>query len=187
MEADLWLHRGRVELRHRRRAGPFVWDRTGVGPARAVPALEALLAGLAALGPRAPEPMLDLKGDDPALSDALAEALARDHANPVTVCSRDWTLLAPFVGRPATRVLHSVGDARELAALRRRIAAGIPCDGVSLRESLIPPGGVAALQAELGPIFAWTLRSRARGRLLVDEGVAAVVASDLGVLAGLRP
>lgn len=187
VEADLWLHRGVVELRHRRRAGPVTWDRTGVGWGARLPGLEALLAGLAALGPGAPEPMLDLKGDDVRLSARVADALAGGHAGPVTVCSRAWALLDPFIGRPGTRVLHSAGDERELAALRRRAATGRAGDGASVRESLIPPGGVRVLQDEIGPVFAWTLRDPARARALAAEGVAAVISSDLALLAGLGP
>jgi glycerophosphoryl diester phosphodiesterase len=187
VEADLWLHRGAVELRHRRRAGPVTWDRTGVGWGARVPGLGGLLSDLAALGPGAPEPMLDLKGGDARLAERVADALADGHAGPVTVCSRAWALLDPFIGRPHTRVLHSAGDARELAALRRSVAAGRGGGGASVRESLIPPGGVRGLQDELGPVFAWTLRDPARARALAAEGVAAVISSDLTLLAGLRP
>lgn len=156
-----------------------------MGRARGTPGLAGLVADLAALGPGAPAPMLDLKGDDPRLCAAVADQLGA-FAGPLTVCSRAWPLLEPFAGRPGTRVLHSVGDARELAALRRRLATGAPAAGASVRESLIPPGGAAALQDELGPVFAWTVRDAARARALAAEGVAALVLSDIALLGALR-
>src|SRR3954465_3721379 len=92
IEADVHLRRGRVEVRHLKTLGPLpvLWDRWYLAPLR-TPRLE-LAALLAATAP-APPPTLDPQGRAPELSWRVAGLLTR----PVSVCSRRWRLLEPFL------------------------------------------------------------------------------------------
>src|SRR5688572_32073782 len=94
-EADVHLHRGRLEVRHLKTAGPLpvLWDRWKLASARA-PRLE--LETLLSAGAGGPELMLDLKGHDRQLPGRLLRALAlTEPGRRVTVCSQDWSLLEP--------------------------------------------------------------------------------------------
>src|SRR5215207_6242482 len=108
IEADVHLHRGRLEVRHLKTLGPLLWDRWYLASPR-TPRLE-LAALLDHVGPGTAL-MLDLKGRDPKLSRRVAAELARrPPAGPVTVCSRSWRLLEPFLEDPDVRAVHSVGS-----------------------------------------------------------------------------
>ena len=122
IEADVHLHRGRLEVRHLKTLGPLpvLWDRWYLASPR-TPRLE-LAALLDGVGPDTTL-MLDLKGRDPRLSRRVARrARAAPPTGPVTVCSRSWRLLEPFLGDPARACRALVGSRRQLRALRRRFA-----------------------------------------------------------------
>src|SRR4051812_2190593 len=95
IEADVHLHRGRLEVRHLKTLGPLpvLWDRWYLAPA-STPRLE--LAALLAAAGADTVLMLDLKGRNPELSRRVAAQLTR----PVIVCSRHWRLLEPLLGHP---------------------------------------------------------------------------------------
>ena len=96
-EADVHLHRGRLEVRHSKTAGPVpvLWDRWELASARTPRLLLDEL--LAAAVPGGPELMLDLKGHDPRLAGPRARCGAGTTRR-VTVCSQDWRLLEPPAG-----------------------------------------------------------------------------------------
>src|ERR1043165_6320050 len=96
IEADVHLFRGRLEVRHLKTLGPLpvFWDRWYFA-SPPTPRLE-LRELLAATG--APV-MLDLKGGR-----RLGRRVAGLVDRPVTVCSRRWSALEPFAGRPEVRV-----------------------------------------------------------------------------------
>src|SRR5689334_23993901 len=95
IEADVHLYRGRLEVRHLKTLGPLpvLWDRWYLAWRRTarleLPELLVSAAPDTAL-------MLDLKGRDPELSRRILAVLER----PVSVCSRHWPLLEPFLGHP---------------------------------------------------------------------------------------
>ena len=86
IEADVHLHRGRLEVRHLKTLGPLLWDRWYLASPR-TPRLE--LAAL--LDHAGPEHGADARpqGPRPAASRRVARrARARPSAGPVAVCSR---------------------------------------------------------------------------------------------------
>jgi hypothetical protein len=138
VEADVHLRRGRLEVRHLKSVGPLLWDRWYLAPL-GTPRLELAALLAAAGGPL----MLDLKGRDPRLSRRLAADLeCASPRVPVTVCSRSWRLLEPLRESPGVRVVHSVGNRRQLRALRRRFA-GRRLGGVSIHRRLLDAATVA--------------------------------------------
>src|SRR5437762_473370 len=76
LEADVWRHRGRLEVRHTKTMGriPLLWDRwsleRGWGARLELEALLELLPPSSAI-------MLDLKGNAPELSGEVMRALRR--------------------------------------------------------------------------------------------------------------
>jgi glycerophosphoryl diester phosphodiesterase len=89
--------------------------------------------------------MLDLKGHDRRLPDRVLGALETGGTlGRVTVCSQDWALLEPFARQPGVRVVHSVGNARQLERLRRRHASGLAGISIHRRRSLAWRNVIAA-------------------------------------------
>ena len=171
VEADVHLHRGRLEVRHLKTLGPLpvLWDRWYVASPR-TPRLE-LAALLDHVGPDT-ELMLDLKGRDPRLSQRVAAEMVRHRpAGPVTVCSRSWRLLEPFLDDPEVRVVHSVGSRRQLRALRRRFA-GRRLAGISIHQRLLDARTVADLRERAELIVSWPVATRRGGASARRAGVS---------------
>jgi glycerophosphoryl diester phosphodiesterase len=178
IEADLHLFAGRVEVRHLKTVGPLpiLWDRwTLASPWAPRLLLDALLE---AAGPA--ELMLDLKGRNAHLPVRVADAIAdRDHAAPITVCARRWTLLEPLDGLDGVRVVHSVGNARQLAALRRRDE---PLAGVSIHRRLLDPPTVRELRERADLVLSWPVDTAAQARQLAAWGVHGLITSRFAEL-----
>jgi glycerophosphoryl diester phosphodiesterase len=183
IEADVHLYRGRLEVRHLKTLGPLpvLWDRWYLASPR-TPRLELaeLLAGAAPGTPL----MLDLKGRNPRLAMRVAAELAR-HEGEVTVCSRSWRLLEPFLDDPAVRAVHSVGSRRQLRALRRRFA-GRRLGGVSIHRRLLYAETVADLRARAELIVSWPVATAEEARRLGAWGVDGVITERFEALAEAR-
>jgi hypothetical protein len=173
-EADIHPHKGRLEVRHLKTAGPLpvLWDRWKLASARG-PRLE--LGELLAAGAEGPELMLDLKGHDPQLPARLLRALAQtEPRRRVTVCSQDWALLEPLRGVPDMRIVHSVGHRRALGALLERFA-GERLDGVSIHRRLLDPIVAAELRTRAELLLSWPVETVPEGRRLAGLGVHGLI------------
>jgi glycerophosphoryl diester phosphodiesterase len=180
VEADVRLHRGRLEVRHLKTAGPIplLWDRWELR-ARRRPQLElhALLAATAA----ETELVLDLKGPRVRLAaevlDAIQPYLGRRR---FTVCARRWKLLETFAGTPVRRV-HSVGSARQLRHVLRRFAHQ-RLDGVSIHERLVDSTTIASLREIADVIMTWPVNRPEHARALLALGVDGLISDDAAAL-----
>ena len=173
-EADVHLHRGRLEVRHLKTAGPLplLWDRWRLASARA-PRLQ--LGGLLAAAADGPELMLDLKGHDGRLPDRIVAAVEEAGiTSRVTVCSQDWGLLERLSGRPGLRIVHSIGSARALERLRRRYA-GEELAGVSIHRRLLDPATARDLRARTTLLLSWPVESVPVARELAALGVDGLI------------
>ena len=187
LELDVHLRRGRLEVRHPRRAGPLLWDREGVALARPpLPGVADIAAAAGAAGL-----MLDLKDGPPALA-AAAVAAARDGGPPreMIVVSRRWALLDPVAGHAGVRTVLTAGSPCELAALRRRLARPPAPGGVCVRRSLLDPDLAAELAAAVPLVMTWPVISRSDARTLLEWGVTGLICDALagvGALASSGP
>jgi glycerophosphoryl diester phosphodiesterase len=179
VEADVHLFGGRLEVRHRKTLGPIpiLWDRWELAPPWAARLLlEQLLTEAAGA-----ELMLDLKGHDPRLPRLVLTAIdaagARDR---LTVCSQDWWLLEPFASRPGIRIVHSVGNARQLSRLRRRPG---PVTGISIHERLLDAAVVQELRRRAELVLSWPVESVAHARRLAEWGVQGLISQRFEQLA----
>jgi glycerophosphoryl diester phosphodiesterase len=183
IEADVWLARGRVEVRHAEQIGrlPLLRERWRILVARRPLLLEELLGALAP-GTRL---LLDLKGADPRLP-AAARALLEEHAprHAYAVCSPNWALLEPFRDAPGAEVWHSVNDEPALAAVGGAVA-GSARPVVTVDHRLLTAERVEALRAFAPTVVAWTVNSPARARELLRWGVGGITSDDLALLAAL--
>jgi hypothetical protein len=183
-EADLHLHRGRLEVRHLKTAGPIpvLWDRWELASPRAPRLLLETLLEAAAGGP---ELMLDLKGHDPRLPGRVLTAI-RDSGRRVTVCSQDWRLLEPLGDVPRLRVVHSVGGSRALTRLHRRFA-GMRLSGISIHRRLLDAATVQRLLERTELLMTWPVESVPEARRLAALGVHGVISRSFEALAPRLP
>jgi glycerophosphoryl diester phosphodiesterase len=183
VEADLHMRRGRLELRHRRRLGPLLWDREGIALAREWPREPGPV--LAALGPRA-EPLLDLKDGPPRLAEAaLAAVRAALGERPVTIASRRWALLDRLAGAAGVRRLRSAASPREVRRLLALAAAGRLGDGACVRADLLTPEVADALRRAAPFLGTWPVADAAEADRLTGLGATALIVDDLALVARL--
>ena len=182
IEADIHLHRGRLEVRHLKTLGPIpiLWDRWKL----ANPFARRLVVSelLEALGPLT-ELMLDLKGRDRRLAAGVLEALGpRLAAGPgVTICARSWPLLEPFRNLQHVRVVYSVGSLRQLERLRLRVT-GTRLHGVSIHERLLDSRRVGELRELADVILTWPVNTVERAQELVGYGVDGLISDRPAVV-----
>lgn len=194
IECDVWLHRGRIEVRHARALGPLplLLDRWVPIPWFRRRHLRRMLREL---GPDALV-LYDLKGTSAELPVRLLEALAEERPDvPAYVCGRNWPVLERIAALqhdpadPALVLVHSVGTVEELAALEQRLAAsdGAPTvRGISIRASLLTPEVVARLRPQLALILVWTVNELDVASRLLALGVDGIISDRISLLLELE-
>ncbi len=181
-ELDLWLHRGRLEVRHARALGPLPLLREGWRIAPAWPRLE-LEAVLEAAARDLPL-MVDLKTESPALSKAVAAAFERRLPGaPYAVTARAWPLLAPFEGMAHVRLLPSAAWPGELAALMPELGGRFRA--LSLHATLAQPEAMRELAARGVDACVWPVNTRAALAQALAAGAAGVNSDNLDLLAAV--
>jgi glycerophosphoryl diester phosphodiesterase len=177
IEADLHLFRSRLEVRHLKTIGriPILWDTWKLAnPFSRRLVLPELLD---AVEPDT-ELVLDLKGRDPRLAEAVRELVAD---RPVTICARSWPLLDAFAGIESVRRVHSVGSARQLARLRQRLG-GRRLDGISIHERLLDSRSVGELRELADVIMTWPVNTPERALELTACGVDGLISDRPSLL-----
>jgi glycerophosphoryl diester phosphodiesterase len=167
VEADVHLHRGRLEVRHLKTLGPlpWLWDKWEVYP-RTHPRME--LAELLDALPLGTTVMLDLKGVGSAGVEVAQAVHARAPEHPVLVCARWWPSVAPFRELPWAQVLLSARGRVELARLRRR--------------SLLDPTVVTELKERVPLVLTWPVDDPASLERASFCGVDGAITKDLDIV-----
>jgi glycerophosphoryl diester phosphodiesterase len=181
IEADVHRYRGRLEVRHLKTLGPvpILWDRWRLANPFAPRLLVTDL--LAASSPG--ELVFDLKGRDRRLAEELVAALAARLARgwPTTVCARHWPLLEAFAGVPGVRLVHSVGSARGLRRLRRRLGTR-RIQGITIHERLLDSRAVTDLRSHADTIMTWPVNTLERAQELARWGVDGLISDRPGLI-----
>ena len=181
VEADVWLDRGRVEVRHTKTMGPvpLLWDRWSLAPGW-TPRL--LLPQLLDALPDNIGLLLDLKGLDRNLGAAVLEALdASRYGGPVAACTRVWPLLAPLAARGEIALLYSAGNRRELRRLLER-GTPTPTAGVSVHRRLLDRETVRALRRIAPLVATWPVNDTRRLDALLDWGVGGITTDEVAIV-----
>jgi glycerophosphoryl diester phosphodiesterase len=185
IECDVHHHRGRLEVRHLKTAGPlpFLWDRWELASARA-PRLG--LRELLEADRHHTTFMLDLKGRSGPAGLAVARMLhelAGDR--PVLACGRYWPSVELVAELPFVRPVLSARNRTELTRLRQRLTDGRPVHGVSVHRSLLDEALVAWLRERVNVVMSWPVNDAATLRAVLALGVNGVISDELDVLATL--
>jgi len=183
IECDVHGHRGRLEVRHLKSAGPlpFLWDRWELVPASA-PRLG--LAELLAADQHGTTFMLDLKGRHPRTSRAVAGLLHEvGHSRPMLACGRWWPLVdALATDLDYVRPVLSARTRGELFRLRRRLETGPAPFGVSMHASLLDVAVVAELHRRVERVMTWPVNDQDVLETVLGYGVSGVISDDASVL-----
>ncbi len=181
VEADLWLHRGRLEVRHTKTAGPLpvLWDRwslhRGWGP-------RFQLVDLLRAAPGDVLLHLDLKGWQNRLGPAVRAAMQElAPGRPYLVSAQRWALLEPFHAEPTALVVHSIGSARRFARMERH-ARERPPMAIAIHRDLLSPERAERLRAATGLILAWPVNDTAEAARLAALGVRGFITDELAVV-----
>ncbi|WP_110183357.1 glycerophosphodiester phosphodiesterase [Nocardioides solisilvae] len=185
VECDVHHHRGRLEVRHLKTAGPlpFLWDRWELASARA-PRLG--LAELLDAGRHGTTFMLDLKGRRTGAGVAVARLLHEvAPGSPVLACGRHWPSVAAAATLPWVRPVLSARNRAELALLHRRLEDGPAVHGVSVHRDLLDPATVTRLAARTEVVMTWPVNDLASLDTMQARGVTGIISDEPEVLAEL--
>ncbi|GAB3766508.1 glycerophosphoryl diester phosphodiesterase [Nocardioides ginsengisegetis] len=186
IECDVHEHRGRLEVRHLKTAGPlpFLWDRWELASASA-PRLG--LAELLEADRHDTTFMLDIKGRRVSAARSVARLLHESgHHRPVLVCGRWWPSVDTLAKLPFVRPVLSSRNRTELARLTRRLEAGPPVHGVSVHRSLLTREAVSGLHRHVEVVMTWPVNDLAALDAVLDIGVTGVISDEPAILSELR-
>ncbi len=182
-ELDVWLHRGRLEVRHAQSVGPLplLRERWRLMPARG-PRL-TLDTVIEAAG-RDLLLMVDLKSTTLDLSEAVVDAFARHlQGAPFAVTTREWWLLEPFEGRDHVRLIPSAAWPDELAELLPTL--GDRYHTLSLHLSLVTPALLREIASRSVAVCVWPVNTPAELDRVLATGASGVNSDNLDLLADL--
>jgi glycerophosphoryl diester phosphodiesterase len=185
IECDVHQHRGRLEVRHLKTAGPlpFLWDRWELASASA-PRLG--LDELLEADVRGTTFMLDIKGRRASAARSVAQFLhQRGEHRPVLVCGRWWPSVETVARLPFVQSVLSARNRGELARLLRRLATGEPVHGVSVHMSLLSAEVVAELHRHVEVVMTWPVNDVAALDAMLEIGVTGIISDEPTVLAEL--
>lgn len=181
LEVDLWVHRGRFEVRHERRVFfriPLLFEMwyLKLTPRRPF-GLDDLLqqsAGRAGI-------FLDLKNGGEDAARLVREALdAFPDTRPVLASSQSWSLLRELRERcPETHVLYSVDVPEKLDLLFQVMERDTVPFGVSCRHTLLTEEVMARFRERNLVVCAWTVNDPERAVELARLGVAAIATDNV--------
>ena len=185
IECDVHEHRGRLEVRHLKTAGPlpFLWDRWELASASA-PRLG--LRELLEADRHGTTFMLDLKGRRNTAARSVARMLHEvARHEPVLVCGRYWPSVELVAELPYARAVLSARNRVELARLRQRVAEEPAAHGVSIHLSLLDEKLVAGLLRHVEVVMTWPVNDEAALDIALGLGANGIISDEPDVLAML--
>jgi glycerophosphoryl diester phosphodiesterase len=185
IECDVHEHRGRLEVRHLKTAGPlpFLWDRWELASASA-PRLG--LRELLEADRHGTTFMLDLKGRRNTAARSVARLLHEvARHEPVLVCGRYWPSVELVAELPYARAVLSARNRVELARLRQRVTEQPAVHGVSIHLSLLDEQLVAGLLGHVEVVMTWPVNDEAALDVALGLGANGIISDEPDVLAKL--
>lgn len=183
IECDVHHHRGRLEVRHLKTAGPlpFLWDRWELASASA-PRLG--LRELLEADRHGTTFMLDLKGRSGSTATAVVRLLHDvAHHRPVLACGRHWRSVEVTAELPYVRAVLTARNRVELARLQQRLDDGPRVHGVSVHRSLLDEEVVDRLRRRVEVVMTWPVNDAATLDAVLGLGVNGVISDERDVLA----
>lgn len=187
IECDVHEHRGRLEVRHLKTAGPlpFLWDQWELASASAPRlGLEELLDA----NRHGATFMLDLKGRRTSAARSVAKLLHEGGRHrPVLVCGRWWPSVETLAALPYVRPVLSARTRGELGRLRARLEERRvpPAYGVSVHSSLLDEAVVAELHRRVEVVMTWPVNDLDTLDAMLRIGVSGIISDEPDILTEL--
>ncbi len=185
IECDVHHHRGRLEVRHLKTAGPlpFLWDKWELVSAWAPRlGLEELLEA----DRHGTTFMIDLKGPRPGGAREVAALLhERQHDRELYVCGRWWSSVERVAELPYVLPVLSARNRLEFPRLLRRLETGPPVHGVSVHRSHLSAAVVERLHRHVELVMTWPINDLGSLDQALRIGVGGVISDEPGILAEL--
>lgn len=170
LETDIWLHRGRLELRHKETLGPIplLWEKWAIEPGWKP---RYLLRDLLQDVPEHVLLFLDFKGEEMQLGpEVLKELQSFAPGRMVAICGRNYPQLQIIADAPNVLCFYSVGDDAEWPIAQKLIARSNP-PALSIHADLITPERMAWMNDIDGIVVCWNVQTEAQMQHLRDIGV----------------
>jgi glycerophosphoryl diester phosphodiesterase len=185
VEADVWLRKGRLEVRHARTLGPVpvLWDRWWIRrrPEKQLELGEVLRALPAGMGI-----MIDVKGSARGMPAALLAALERDGGDhPVMISSRFWDHLRSLRAYPNIMLFHSVGRPWELWKVRPRLKER-ENDAICISYRMLSAERTRALREDVRWVSTWGINDEERLARVLEWGLDVVITDEVSIMRRIR-
>lgn len=185
LETDIWLHKGRLELRHKETLGPIpiLWERWAIAPGwRKRYVLRDLLQDT----PETTLLFLDFKGSNMDLGPAVLRELdATAPERTVAICGRNYPLLQTIANDPRIICFYSVGDDTEWPVAQQLIAAS-EAPALSIRADLATPDRLQWMNERGGVVVCWDVNSVEEMERLRAAGVDGFTTDHFDLLEYIR-
>ena len=185
-EADVWLYRRRLEVRHDKSLGliPLLWDRWSLSPGwkRRLYLSEVIRAadGHGKL-------YLDLKGNEQALPAKLTFELKLIGLNKLAFSSPRWWYLDELKPEfPEAALFYTISSHDRLVELRPRLAKR-EISAVAIKSNVVSTDVISELRdAGVEDITTWGVGTQADAQAVFASGLNGVSSKNLVLLAELR-
>lgn len=185
LETDIWLHKGRLELRHKQTLGPIpiLWEKWSIAPGWTP---RYLLRDLLRDAPGDVLLFLDFKGDEMELGPEVLKELQRFAPDRiVAICGRNYPQLQTIADEPNILCFYSVGSEEEWPIAQELIAAS-DHPALSIEASLATPERMDWINALGGVVVCWNVQTEERMRELRALGVDGFTTDNPDLITRIR-
>lgn len=185
-EADVWLYRRQLEVRHTKTLGliPLLWDRWSLRPGWTK---RLVLSEVVRAANGRGRLYLDLKGQEKALPATLTLELNLFGLSDVAFSSPFWWYLDELKPEfPKATLFYTVSSVERLEEFRPRLAKR-EVSAVAIKRSIVSKDVIGELRdAGVEDITTWGVDTRADAQEAFASGLNGVNSKNLGLLAELR-
>lgn len=185
IETDIWLHKGRLELRHKQTLGPIpiLWEKWAIEPGWKP---RYLLRDLLHDVPENILILLDFKGNELRLGPTVLEELARTAPDRlIATCGRNYPQLQTIDDAPNILTFYSVGDEKEWPLAQEWIATSTT-PALSIRADLATPERITWINELGGPVVCWDVNDAEDAKRLIAMGVDGFTTDNDDLIRKLR-
>lgn len=185
IETDIWLHRGRLELRHKQTLGPIpiLWERWAIEPGWKP---RYLLRDLLHDVPEDVLIFLDFKGKAMGLGPAVVKELEQYAPNRlVATCGRNYPQLQTIDDHPNIITFYSVGDDEEWPIAQELIRTS-STPALSIRADLATPERIDWMNQLGGPVVCWGVENPEEMDRLTAIGVDGFTTDNPSIIEKVR-
>lgn len=170
LETDIWLHKGRLELRHKQTLGPIpiLWERWSIEPGWKP---RYLLRDLLQDVPDDVMIFLDFKGEEKGLGPAVLRELQQTAPERVVAtCGRNYAQLQVIDEAPNIITFYSVGEEKEWP-IAKDLVRQSTTPALSIKAALATQERIDWITALGGLVVCWGVESAAEMNRLHHMGV----------------